>query len=208
MIVVDLLKPGRRTWVRRSRACRGGCLASRRDRIFAACTGNPAAAAEEVTFLAPAAEREFVERCAIGISGTVHLGTIDACPLVTQKDAARLLYIFGGAVCGCAGRWPRGKQAHEGFAEYWEVDAAGMDLLRRCLVLIADHELPASTYAARVTASTGASLGACILAALCTFSGPMHGSAIDYLRALLSDREVLRDPAKWPPSGGIAGRSL
>ena len=131
------------------------------------------------------------------IAGAVHLGKIDASSRVLQEDATRLLYILAGAACGRVGCWPPGRQVHEGFAEHWKVEAAGMDVLRRCLVLIADHELPASTYSARVTASTGASLGACILAALCTFSGRMHGGAIDDVRTLLSDQGVLRDPVQW-----------
>ena len=41
-----------------------------------------------------------------------------------------------------------------------------------------DHELNASTFAARVTASAGASLAACALSGLGTLSGPLHGAAV------------------------------
>ena len=157
----------------------------------------PPLGAEEVDLRAPVSASGFIDRCVRAIAGAVHLGKIDASSRVLQEDAARLLYILAGAACGRVGCWPPREQVHEGFAEHWKVDEAGKDVLRRCLVLIADHELPASTYAARVAASTGASLGACILAALCTFSGRMHGGAIDYVRALLSDQEVLRDPGRW-----------
>jgi citrate synthase len=50
-------------------------------------------------------------------------------------------------------------------------------LLQRTLVLLADHELNASTFAARVAVSTGASLAAGVLAGLCTLTGPLHGGA-------------------------------
>ncbi|HKC51501.1 MAG TPA: citrate synthase [Myxococcota bacterium] len=50
-------------------------------------------------------------------------------------------------------------------------------LLELTLVLCADHELNASTFAARVAASTGADLYACLSAALAAFSGPLHGTA-------------------------------
>jgi citrate synthase len=53
------------------------------------------------------------------------------------------------------------------------------------LVLCADHELNASTFAARVAASTGADLQACLLAALATFLGPRHGGASGALEAVL-----------------------
>jgi citrate synthase len=50
--------------------------------------------------------------------------------------------------------------------------------VRRALVLLMDHELNSSTFAARVAASTGASLSACALAGLSTLSGPLHGAAV------------------------------
>ncbi|MBE7220113.1 MAG: hypothetical protein INR64_16710 [Caulobacteraceae bacterium] len=49
--------------------------------------------------------------------------------------------------------------------------------MRRALVLLADHELNVSTFAARVTASSGASLAASVLAGLSALSGPLHGRA-------------------------------
>ena len=51
------------------------------------------------------------------------------------------------------------------------------DLIRRALVLMADHELNASTFATRVAISTGASLAAGVLAGLATLTGPLHGGA-------------------------------
>jgi len=48
----------------------------------------------------------------------------------------------------------------------------------RGLILIADHELNASTFAARVAASTGADLVSVMLAAVATQSGPLHGGAM------------------------------
>lgn len=51
------------------------------------------------------------------------------------------------------------------------------DCLRRALVLLADHELNASTFAVRVTVSTGAALSAAVLSGLATLTGPLHGSA-------------------------------
>ena len=45
------------------------------------------------------------------------------------------------------------------------------------LVLHADHELNASTFAARIAASTLADMHSCLVAALCTLKGPLHGGA-------------------------------
>ncbi|WP_395680103.1 citrate/2-methylcitrate synthase [Inquilinus sp.] len=65
--------------------------------------------------------------------------------------------------------------AHEALAEAWGAPAAATDLLRRALVLCADHELTASTFAARIAASTGASPHAAVAAGLAALNGPLHG---------------------------------
>ncbi len=49
------------------------------------------------------------------------------------------------------------------------------------LVILADHELNASSFAARIAASTDADPYACFSAALATISGPRHGSAAETL---------------------------
>jgi citrate synthase len=54
---------------------------------------------------------------------------------------------------------------------------AAADIFRRALVLLADHELNASTFATRVAISTGAPLSAGVLSGLATLSGPLHGRA-------------------------------
>ncbi|MFM8375003.1 MAG: citrate/2-methylcitrate synthase, partial [Phenylobacterium sp.] len=68
---------------------------------------------------------------------------------------------------------------HLRLAKAWRLGPGGpgADLIRRALVLLADHELNPSAFAARVAASTGASLAACALAGLAALSGPRHGGA-------------------------------
>jgi len=62
-----------------------------------------------------------------------------------------------------------------------------LELLRCALVLAADHELNTSTFAARVAASTGADLYACLSAALGAFSGPLHGGASEQVERLVRE---------------------
>jgi citrate synthase len=82
---------------------------------------------------------------------------------------------------------PTGEEAlHLRIAPAWKADAHA-DLLRRVLVLMADQELTTSAFAARVTASTGASLGACALTGLAALSGPLHGAAYLQVGALLDE---------------------
>ena len=64
-------------------------------------------------------------------------------------------------------------------------EAAALDIY---LVTAADHGLNASTFAARVAASTRASLTDAVTAALCALKGPLHGGApgpvLDMLEAI------------------------
>jgi citrate synthase len=66
---------------------------------------------------------------------------------------------------------------------------ANVRLLDAALVLLADHELAASTLAARVAASTWADPYLVTLAGLATLGGPLHGGASEQARALV--REVV-----------------
>ena len=78
------------------------------------------------------------------------------------------------------------------------------DLLRRTLVLMADHELNASTFATRVAISTGASLAAGVLAGFTTLTGPLHGGAPAQLAQLLALAESASAPQavrQWLTSG-------
>lgn len=89
------------------------------------------------------------------------------------QDAAVLMNGFSHAMAlGSAGRG-----AHEKLATLWGLNTQQGQILRRALVLLADHELNPSTFAARIAASTGASLAACSLAGLTTLTGPYHGEA-------------------------------
>ncbi|GCE05714.1 citrate synthase [Dictyobacter aurantiacus] len=64
-------------------------------------------------------------------------------------------------------------------------------VLNVALVLHADHELNASTFAARVTAATLADMYAAIASAVGTLSGPLHGGANEQvIRMLLRIGEV------------------
>ncbi len=75
---------------------------------------------------------------------------------------------------------------HDRLATRWERPEAA-DVIRRALVLLADHELNSSTFSARVTVSTGASLWSGTLAALATLRGPLHGLASPAVGALVDD---------------------
>ena len=102
-------------------------------------------------------------------------------------EAALLLDIVCDAFVGEAGSGP----IHARLGRAWGLGHAGLDLVRRALVLLADHELNPSTFACRVAASTGASLAAATLAGLATLSGPLHGGAAAGVRRLAEEAERL-----------------
>ncbi|MDB5446860.1 MAG: citrate synthase, partial [Phenylobacterium sp.] len=118
--------------------------------------------------------------------------------LALAVEAATLLDILTDAVAGEVG----GGAIHGRLALAWGVGpgGAGADLIRRMLVLVADHELNASAFAARVAASTGASLAAAALAGLATLSGPRHGGATAAVRTFAAEA------ARLGPREAIANR--
>ncbi len=107
--------------------------------------------------------------------------------LVLHDEARSLVGRLATAFGARPGRGP----LHLRFAEGWEQAPAGAELLRTAMVLLADHELTSSAFVARIAASTGASLPACLLAALSTLSGPLHGDASVRVQALFNDVERL-----------------
>ena len=54
-----------------------------------------------------------------------------------------------------------------------------------CLVLHADHELNASTFASRVTASTLSDVYSAVTSAIGTLKGPLHGGANEAVMEML-----------------------
>lgn len=59
--------------------------------------------------------------------------------------------------------------------------------LDRCLVLHAEHELNASTFAARVTVSTMSDIYSGIVSAIGTLKGPLHGNANEQVAKMLEE---------------------
>lgn len=127
-------------------------------------------------------------------------------PADLDNEAATLLDVVADAACGGQGEGP----IHRRLGAVWGCDRQGVDLVRRALVLLADHELNASTFAARVAASTGASLSAAALAGLSALSGPLHGGVGARVKRLAAAaiREgprqmVAARPAHWTPPPGF-----
>jgi citrate synthase len=101
-------------------------------------------------------------------------------------EAVCLIRVVTAALLGTE---PSCNPIHQQVAHSWRLSRRGADLVRAALVLLADHELNASTFAVRVVASTDASLAACVSAGLAALSGPLHGGATMMVASLFEEIE-------------------
>jgi citrate synthase len=90
------------------------------------------------------------------------------------------------AIC-VGGAAPPTEPIHQQLATAWKLDTPGAGVVRRCLALLADHELNASTFVARCIASTGATPYAVVSGALSALSGRRHGGASARSEALFRE---------------------
>lgn len=111
----------------------------------------------------------------------------------THARMTRVLHVEGqglvGQLANAFGARPGQQPLHIRFAQGWGQDPSVAELLRVAMVLLVDHELTSSAFAARIAASNGASLPACLLSGLSTLSGPLHGDASGRVRALFNEVE-------------------
>ena len=66
-------------------------------------------------------------------------------------------------------------------------DAKAARVLDTCMILHADHGLNASTFSARITASTLSDLHSAITSAISTLKGPLHGGANEQVMHMLRE---------------------
>jgi len=70
-------------------------------------------------------------------------------------------------------------------------------ILDACLILHADHELNASTFAARVTAATMSDMYSSVTSAIGALKGPLHGGANEQVMVMLNQIEDPARAEKW-----------
>ena len=93
--------------------------------------------------------------------------------------AAQSARLADGESTPVARRWWQERTAAERFLLEWrgEADPKHVTALDTYWICTAEHGLNASTFTARITASTGADCGACLSSAVGALSGPLHGGA-------------------------------
>jgi citrate synthase len=104
----------------------------------------------------------------------------------------------------------RGKTAAEKFLLRWrgEADPRAAKAIDTYWICTAEHGLNASTFTARVVASTGADCGAALSSAVGALSGPLHGGAPAYVKPMLEEVQATGDPEKWVGDALGAGKRI
>ncbi|TDO31894.1 citrate synthase [Paractinoplanes brasiliensis] len=89
-----------------------------------------------------------------------------------------------------------------------EPDPRHVAAIDRYWVCAAEHGMNASTFTARVVASTGADVGACLSAAVAALSGPLHGGAPARALGMVADVERTGDARAYVKKVLDSGRRL
>lgn len=78
-----------------------------------------------------------------------------------------------------------------------EPDAYSVHVFDRCLILYAEHGFNASTFSARVTASTLSDLHSAVTSAAATLKGPLHGGANEEAMKMLLEIDAPERARAW-----------
>jgi citrate synthase len=103
-----------------------------------------------------------------------------------------------------------GETAAEKFLLRWrgEADPRHVKAIDTYWICTAEHGLNASTFTARVTASTGADCAAALSSAVGALSGPLHGGAPAYVKPMLEEVQRIGDPERWVRETLAAGKKI
>ena len=108
-------------------------------------------------------------------------------PEAAVREARRLCRLFPVALAATYDRTLVGPQTQASAFLQAFGRRRGASHVNQALILIADHELNPSTFAARVAAAAGSSLHHAVLGALGTFAGSRHGAASERVELLLEE---------------------
>jgi citrate synthase len=131
--------------------------------------------------------------------------------------SAQMMEIVARSAAKADGREPapddvvaEGETAAEKFLLRWrgEADPRHVKAIDTYWICTAEHGLNASTFTARVVASTGADCGAALSSAVGALSGPLHGGAPAYVKPMLDEVSQMGDPELWVRETLAAGRRI
>jgi citrate synthase len=104
----------------------------------------------------------------------------------------------------------QGATAAEKFLLRWrgEADPRHAKAIDTYWICTAEHGLNASTFTARITASTGADCGAALSSAVGALSGPLHGGAPAYVKPMLEEVAAMGDADRWVRDALSSGKRI
>jgi citrate synthase len=137
---------------------------------------------DEMRAIAEAARRAApIDRAiaVLALAASADPGAFTRAPDGRALVGARILRLVVATMLNAA---PSAEPLHLQITKAWAQDPKqdhkhAPDLIRRALVLLADHELNASTFTVRCAASTGLNLYDAVIAGLAALKGPKHGGA-------------------------------
>jgi citrate synthase len=131
--------------------------------------------------------------------------------------SAQMMEIVARSAAKADGREPapddvvaEGESAAEQFLLRWrgEADPRHVKAIDTYWICTAEHGLNASTFTARVVASTGADCGAALSSAVGALSGPLHGGAPAYVKPMLDEVTRMGDAERWVRETLAAGKRI
>jgi citrate synthase len=104
----------------------------------------------------------------------------------------------------------QGETAAEKFLLRWrgEADPDHVKAIDTYWICTAEHGLNASTFTARVVASTGADCGAALSSAVGALSGPLHGGAPAYVKPMIEEVTAMGDAERWVREALASGKRI
>ena len=131
--------------------------------------------------------------------------------------SAEMMEIVARSAAKADGREPapddvvaQGETAAERFLLRWrgEADPRHVKAIDTYWICTAEHGLNASTFTARVVASTGADCGAALSSAVGALSGPLHGGAPAYVKPMLEEVAAMGDAEGWVRDALASGKRI
>ncbi len=123
----------------------------------------------------------------VGSAAASDLRAYDTTVQGTAATGRQIIRLIADAIAN----YPSATSISTALAARFKASPAVFDAV---LILCADHELNASSFTARVVASTGADPYAVVSAAIAALSGPKHGGSVLRVHALIEEAESLGQP--------------
>jgi citrate synthase len=155
-------------------------------------TAFPAASVETTRMARAAGPLPFVPRAQIALASVRDPLAFDLRPERVALTGWRILGLLTATATTMQAEPPRRRREppaplaiEQRLARAWRLRAEAADLVRRALILCADHELNVSSFTARCVASAGSHPYAVTIAALAALEGSRHGGATARVDAML-----------------------